>query len=112
MKKNDVRIGGTYLAKVSGDVAKVRIDAENPRGGWDATNPATGRVVRIRSAQRLRAAADGLDGARSAAIAKLAAPHAPDAAPAPKAPKAAGTPKAPAAAKADKAKAAPVPKAP
>jgi len=76
MKKNDVRIGGTYLAKVSGNLAKVRIDAENQHGGWDATNLATKKGVRIKSAQRLRAAADGLDDTRSAAIAKLAAPAA------------------------------------
>jgi len=28
--------------------------AENPHGGWDATNEATGKKVRIKSAQRLR----------------------------------------------------------
>ena len=110
MKKNDVRIGGTYTAKVSGNLAKVRIDAENQHGGWDATNLATKKGVRIKSAQRLRAAADGLDDARSAAIAKLAAPTpAPDAKPAKaakaeKAPKAAKTKPAPKAPKAPKPK--------
>ncbi len=54
MKKNEVKIGGTYTAKVNGKVAKVRIDAENPHGGWDATNLETKRKVRIKSAQRLR----------------------------------------------------------
>ncbi|MCC6909437.1 MAG: winged helix-turn-helix domain-containing protein [Phycisphaerales bacterium] len=57
MKKNDVRIGGTYTAKVSGKIAKVRIDAENRNGGWDATNLETKKKVRIKSAQRLRAEA-------------------------------------------------------
>ncbi len=56
MKKNEVKIGGTYTAKVNGKVAKVRIDAENPHGGWDATNLETNRKVRIKTAQRLRAA--------------------------------------------------------
>ena len=56
MKKADVKVGGTYAAKVSGKVVPVRIDAENPRGGWDATNTATGRKVRIKSARRLRGA--------------------------------------------------------
>jgi len=56
MKKAQVKVGGTYAAKVSGKVVPVRIDAENPRGGWDATNTATGKKVRIKSAQRLRAA--------------------------------------------------------
>jgi len=54
MKKNEVKVGGTYLAKVSDKVVPVRIDGENPHGGWDATNEATGKRVRIKSAQRLR----------------------------------------------------------
>ena len=57
MKKNEVEIGGVYTAKVNGKVVKVRIDAENPHGGWDATNLETNRKVRIKTAQRLRAAA-------------------------------------------------------
>jgi len=56
MKKAEVKVGGTYAAKVSGKVVPVRIDAENPRGGWNATNTATGKKVRIKSAQRLRGA--------------------------------------------------------
>ncbi|MCL4196213.1 MAG: hypothetical protein KJZ69_01860 [Phycisphaerales bacterium] len=56
MKKDQVRIGGTYTAKVSGKIAKVRIDAESRHGGWDATNVETKKKVRIKSAQRLRAA--------------------------------------------------------
>jgi len=54
MKQADVKVGGTYAAKVSGKVVPVRIDAANPRGGWDGTNQATGKKVRIKSAQRLR----------------------------------------------------------
>lgn len=54
MKKADVSIGGRYLAKVSGHVVTVRITAESQYGGWNATNIATGREVRIRTAQRLR----------------------------------------------------------
>jgi len=57
MKKNQVQIGGTYVAKVSGQLASVRIDAESPHGGWDATNVETRRKVRIKSPQRLRRAA-------------------------------------------------------
>jgi hypothetical protein len=44
-----------YLAKVSNQVVQVRIESENRHGGWDATNLATGKKVRIKSAQRLRA---------------------------------------------------------
>ena len=54
MKKNEVRIGGQYLAKVSDKVVSIRIDAESRHGGWEATNLATGKKVRIKSAQRLR----------------------------------------------------------
>jgi len=54
MKKNDVKIGLCYMAKVTGNEVPVRIDAENRHGGWDAKNVATERKVRIKSAQRLR----------------------------------------------------------
>lgn len=54
MKKNEVKIGGEYIAKVSGKLAKVRITGESPYGGWDAKNTATGRDVRVRTAARLR----------------------------------------------------------
>jgi hypothetical protein len=54
MKKKDIQVGGKYTALVSGTVQTVRIDGESAFGGWTATNLATGRQVRIRSAQRLR----------------------------------------------------------
>jgi hypothetical protein len=54
MKKAEVQIGNTYIAKVSGVLAKVRITGESPHGGWNGRNLATGREVRIRSAARLR----------------------------------------------------------
>ncbi|MEZ6193735.1 MAG: HTH domain-containing protein [Phycisphaerales bacterium] len=54
MKKDEVKIGETYTAKVSDKVVPVRLDKENPRGGWDATNLVTNKQVRIKSAQRLR----------------------------------------------------------
>ena len=59
MKKSEVKIGGVYTAKVTNKVVKVRIEAESRYGGWDATNLATGKRVRIQSAQRLRAAIGG-----------------------------------------------------
>jgi len=57
MKKHEVKVGGTYLAKVTDKVVQVRIDGESRFGGWDATNLATKKKVRIKSAQRLRGAA-------------------------------------------------------
>ena len=58
MKKDEIKIGGTYLAKVSDKVVPVRIDAENAHGGWDATNLLTDKKVRIKGAQRLRCPAN------------------------------------------------------
>ena len=54
MKKADIKIGSVYRAKVSDKLTDVRIDAENAGGGWDATNLATKKKVRIKSAQRLQ----------------------------------------------------------
>lgn len=59
MKKNEVELDGVYITKVSGRLVPVRILRESPYGGWDATNLATGRAVRIRSAARLRSRANG-----------------------------------------------------
>jgi len=58
MRRADVRIGGVYTAKVSGRVTRVRLDRESRYGGWDATNVATGRSVRVKTAARLRAECD------------------------------------------------------
>jgi hypothetical protein len=54
MKKAEVKIGGKYYANVSGKRCEVRIDAEKPRGGWEATNLVTGKKIHIKSAQRLQ----------------------------------------------------------
>lgn len=54
MRKAEVKIGGMYLAKVSGHLVGVRITGESRFGGWDARNTTTGREVRIRNAGRLR----------------------------------------------------------
>jgi len=54
MKKNEVRIGETYYARVSGRATRVRILDESGYGpGWVARNETTGRDVHIRTAQRL-----------------------------------------------------------
>ena len=55
MKKSDVEIGALYYAKVGGSVVQVRILWVSDYGtGWAAQNMATGRIVRIRTAARLR----------------------------------------------------------
>ena len=86
MKKHEVKVGAKYLAKVSDKVVPVRIDAENPHGGWDATNETTGKKVRVKSAQRLRGEAKPKAAAKEAAPAADVGPGAkPDAKPAPEA---------------------------
>ena len=70
MKKNEVKIGDVYTAKVTNKVVQVRIDAESRHGGWDATNLATGKKVRIQSPQRLRTAVGGNNAAAGAKKAK------------------------------------------
>lgn len=54
MKKNEVKVGHTYVAKISDRLVPVRIDSVHSRQGWNATNTKTGRRVHIKSAQRLR----------------------------------------------------------
>jgi hypothetical protein len=54
MRKNQVQVGLTYRVKVSGVVTDVRLDTENPHGGWNGTNIKTGRSVRVKTAGRLR----------------------------------------------------------
>jgi hypothetical protein len=86
MKKHEVKVGAKYLAKVSDKVVPVRIDGENPHGGWDATNEATGKKVHIKSAQRLRGEAKPKAAAKEAAPAADVGPTAkPDAKVAPEA---------------------------
>ena len=70
MKKNEVKIGRVYTAKVTNKVVQVRIDAESRHGGWDATNLATGKKVRIKSPARLRGAVGGNSVATGAEKAK------------------------------------------
>ena len=55
MKKSEIKIGECYEAKVSNRIVSVRIDSTHSAGGWNATNTATGKRIRIKSAQRLRA---------------------------------------------------------
>ncbi len=63
MKKNEVKTGGLYLAKVSDKLVTVRIDRPHTKGGWNATNTATGKRIRAKNAERLR----GPAGKKSAA---------------------------------------------
>lgn len=58
MKTAQVVIGQVYRVKVSGRIARVRIDHKLTIGkGWHGTNLDTERRVHIRTAQRLRSVA-------------------------------------------------------
>jgi hypothetical protein len=57
MKKDQIKVGGLYTAKVSDKLVTVRIDSAHSSGGWNATNTTTGKRIRIKSAQRLRGTA-------------------------------------------------------
>lgn len=54
MKKEQIKLGHRYAAKISGKIVIVRIDYVSPHGGWMATNQMTNRKVRIKTAARLR----------------------------------------------------------
>lgn len=54
MLKRDVVIGQSYVAKITNRMTVVKILGENRFGGWDARNVETGRLCRIKSAQKLR----------------------------------------------------------
>ena len=61
MRKDDVLVGGVYLANVSGKLCRVKVLSKTlirglrrDRVGWYAMNLETGRTILIRSAQRLR----------------------------------------------------------
>lgn len=65
MKKNEIKVGGKYKAKVSGNLVTVRVDSirssaygEGKRNDlYDVTNLATGRKTTFRSAAKFRAEA-------------------------------------------------------
>ena len=54
MKQHEIQLGKHYVAKVSGNLTRVRIDSVSPYGGWNGTNLETGKKVRIKSPARLR----------------------------------------------------------
>ena len=56
MKKDDVQVGGTYLAKVGARTVEVRIESENAKGGWNATATGSGKPVRVKDPRHLRPA--------------------------------------------------------
>lgn len=80
MKGADIRVGGVYLAKVSGAVQRVRVDRVTDRSvfdrnapagvstrtAWACTNLETGRRIVVKSAQRFRGPAPETREARDA----------------------------------------------
>ena len=77
MKQSEVKIGSTYMAKVSNRVVPVRIDSKHSRQGWNVTNTATGKRIHVKSAQRLRRPVKVPAKAATKTPAKAAKPAAP-----------------------------------
>ncbi len=55
LKKNDVRLGTTYIVKISGTLTKIKLTRECRYGGWYGTNLNNGRENHIPTAARLLA---------------------------------------------------------
>src|SRR4051794_16370377 len=56
MKKDEIKVGSTYLAKVGARSVEVRIEGETPKGGWNAKSVASGKPIRIKDPKHLRPA--------------------------------------------------------
>jgi hypothetical protein len=54
MKAKDIKIGETYVAKVSGELTVVYLTSESKYGGWNGINQKTGREIHIKTGGRLR----------------------------------------------------------
>lgn len=62
MTRKEIKVGGHYIAKVSGNLTTVRVDAIEERTDWKGradtvyrvTNLATGRHTTFRSAAKFR----------------------------------------------------------
>jgi hypothetical protein len=54
MKNSDVQVGSTYLTKVGKRSVDVRIDSQNPKGGWNGIAVATNKPIRIKNAKNLQ----------------------------------------------------------
>lgn len=67
MKQSEVKVGEVYQVKVTGKLARVRIDGEHQDGGWTGTNLETNRPVRIKTAAKLRRRVSTTDGSKQAA---------------------------------------------
>src|SRR4051812_46212581 len=54
MKKDEIEVGGTYLAKVGVRSVEVTIESENGKGGWNAKSVATGKPIRLKDPKHLK----------------------------------------------------------
>ena len=59
MKREEVKVGGTYLAKVGARSVEVKIESENSKGGWNAKSVASGKPIRLKDPKHLRPATGG-----------------------------------------------------
>ena len=61
MNENDVSLGGCYLARLSKAEMPVRLERNDPKGGWTARSLTHGRRVRIKDASQLLGVYDNGD---------------------------------------------------
>jgi hypothetical protein len=54
MKKQAIELHKIYAVKIGSAVVPVRLESENPHGGWNGTSMTSKKSVRIRSSRRLR----------------------------------------------------------
>lgn len=54
MKKSEVMIDNTYVAKISGRLCPVRLTGKSAFGGWVGINLRTRKGVHIKTAAKLR----------------------------------------------------------
>lgn len=55
MRASQISVGAVYLAKVSGRIVKVRVETIDHKGyGYTVRNLSTNRVLRFRTAGKLR----------------------------------------------------------
>jgi hypothetical protein len=77
MKTEEVKVGGTYLAKVGARSVEVRIKGANGKGGWDAVSVASAKPIRVKDAKNLRPSKGG-DAADSGPADDVEQPAPPD----------------------------------
>jgi hypothetical protein len=54
MRREQVQLGQTYVAKINGHLQPVRVLRESIWGGWDCRDRVSGREIRVKTSAKLR----------------------------------------------------------